>query len=228
MDKESYIMSEAVTAQIPRINDPAPAIDAKSTHGPLKLTDYTSKGKYVMLFAHPSDFTPICTTEFIEFARRWDDFEKMGVALIGVSVDSVPSHIAWIRDIERIAGVEVKFPVIADLDFKVSKDYGLIHEAASDTSAVRAVFAIDPQNRIRAIIYYPMQLGRNVDELIRLFQGLKVIDSHKVSVPVNWKPGDPVVVPAPGTVSDAAKRIEGGEEGLTVKAWYLSTKELKA
>ena len=138
-------MSEIQTTQIPRINDPAPEIHAKSTHGQLTLRDYTDKGKYVMLFAHPSDFTPICTTEFIEFARRWDEFDRLGVALVGVSVDSVPSHIAWIRDIERIAGVEVKFPVIADLDFKVSKAYGLIHEAASDTSAVRAVFAIDPQ-----------------------------------------------------------------------------------
>ena len=219
-------MSDSVTSFIPRINDPAPEIDAKSTHGRIKLSDYTSKGKYVMLFAHPSDFTPICTTEFIEFARRWDEFDQLGVALVGVSVDSVPSHIAWIRDIERIAGVQVKFPVIADLDFKVSKAYGLIHEAASDTSAVRAVFAIDSQNLIRAIIYYPMQLGRNVDELIRLFQGLKVIDSQKVSVPVNWQPGDPVVVPAPATVVDAAKRV-AGEEGLTVQAWYLSTKELR-
>ena len=220
-------MSEIGPTHIPRINEPAPEIDAKSTHGQLKLKDYTDKGKYVMLFAHPSDFTPICTTEFIEFARRWDDFDKLGVALVGVSVDGVPSHIAWIRDIERIAGVEVKFPVIADLDFKVSKAYGLIHEAASDTSAVRAVFAIDPQHRIRAIIYYPMQLGRNVDELIRLFQGLKTIDEHKVSVPVNWKPGDPVVVPAPATVADAAKRVNG-EEGLTVQAWYLSTRKIHA
>ena len=220
-------MSEIQTTQIPRINDPAPEIHAKSTHGQLTLRDYTDKGKYVMLFAHPSDFTRICTTEFIEFARRWDEFDRLGVALVGVSVDSVPSHIAWIRDIERIAGVEVKFPVIADLDFKVSKAYGLIHEAASDTSAVRAVFAIDPQHRIRAIIYYPMQLGRNVDELIRIFQALKTIDEHKVSVPVDWKPGDPVVVPAPATVADAAKRASG-EEGLTVQAWYLSTKQIKS
>jgi len=218
-------MSETSNTPIPRINDPAPEIDAKSTHGPLKLRDYTDNGKYVMLFAHPSDFTPICSTEFIEFARRWNDFERLGVALVGVSVDSIPSHIAWIRDIEKMSGIEVKFPVIADLDFKVSKAYGLIHEAASDTSAVRAVFAIDPQHKIRAIIYYPMQLGRNVDELIRLFQGLKTIDEHKVSVPVNWRPGDPVVVPAPATVADAAKRVNG-EEGLTVQAWYLSTKEV--
>jgi peroxiredoxin (alkyl hydroperoxide reductase subunit C) len=180
-----------------------------------------------MLFAHPSDFTPICTTEFIEFARRWDDFERLGVALVGISVDSVPSHIAWVRDIERIAEVQVKFPVIADLDFKVSKAYGLIHEAASDTSAVRAVFAIDPEQRIRAIIYYPMQLGRSVDELIRLFQGLKVIDTHKVSLPINWQPSQPVVLPPPATVEAAAKRIDERDPALTVKAWYLSMKQIE-
>ena len=220
-------MSDITESRIPRINDPAPEIDAKSTHGPIKLSDYTSQGKYVMLFAHPSDFTPICTTEFIEFARRWDDFERLGVALVGISVDSVPSHIAWVRDIERIAEVQVKFPVIADLDFKVSKAYGLIHEAASDTSAVRAVFAIDPEQRIRAIIYYPMQLGRNVDELIRLFQGLKVIDTHKVSLPVDWQPGQPVVLPPPATVEAAAKRVDECDPALTVKAWYLSTKQIE-
>ena len=162
-------MTTAIESRIPRILEQAPDFKAKSTHGIIQLSDYTSKGKYVLLFSHPSDFTPVCTTEFIEFARRSDDFERLNVQLIGVSIDSVYSHIAWVRDIERHAGVEVKFPVVADLDQKVSQLYGLVHEAVSDTATVRAVFAIDPKQNIRAIVYYPMHLGRNVEELIRVF-----------------------------------------------------------
>lgn len=221
-------MSIATESRIPRINEAAPEFEAKSTHGPIKLSDYTSKGKYVLLFSHPADFTPVCTTEFIEFARRTPDFEKLNVQLIGVSIDSVYSHIAWVRDIESHAGVEVKFPVIADLDQKVAGLYGLVHEAVSDTSTVRAVFAIDPKQKIRAIIYYPMQLGRNIDELIRVFQALQTADANAVSLPANWQPGQPVIVAAPATVADAAKRTDGGGAGLKVETWYLSKKDLPA
>ena len=221
-------MSTATEARIPGLNEPAPEFEAKSTHGVIKLSDYTAKGKYVLLFSHPSDFTPVCTTEFIEFARRSDDFEKLNVQLIGVSVDSIYSHIAWVRDIEEHAGVKIKFPVIADLDTKVAQAYGLIHEGASDTATVRAVFAIDPQQKIRAIVYYPMQLGRNVDELLRIFEGLQTIDTHKVSVPANWKRGEQVIVAAPATVEDASKRTNGGGAGLNVETWYLSKKDLVA
>jgi peroxiredoxin 2/4 len=223
---EEQNMSTTTEARIPRILEQAPDFNAKSTHGVIQLSDYTAKGKYVLLFSHPSDFTPVCTTEFIEFARRSDDFERLNVQLIGVSIDSIYSHIAWVRDIERNAGVEVKFPVVADLDQKVSQAYGLVHEAASDTATVRAVFAIDPKQNIRAIVYYPMQLGRNVDELIRIFQGLQTIDGNGVSVPANWKLGDPVIVPAPATVEDARKRTNGGGAGLTVETWYLAKKDL--
>jgi peroxiredoxin 2/4 len=225
LDQEND-MSITTEARIPRILEQAPDFQAKSTHGVIQLSDYTAKGKYVLLFSHPSDFTPVCTTEFIEFARRWADFEKLNVQLIGVSIDSVYSHIAWVRDIERNAGVEIKFPVVADLDQKVSQAYGLVHEAASDTATVRAVFAIDPKQNIRAIVYYPMQLGRNVDELIRIFQGLQTIDGNGVSVPANWKLGEPVIVPAPATVEDARKRTNGGGAGLTVETWYLAKKDL--
>ena len=124
-----------------------------------------------MLFSHPADFTPVCSTEFIEFARSYEDFEKINVQLIGVSIDSVFSHIAWVRDLEQIGGIQVKFPVIADLDQKVSAAYGLVHEAAADTATVRAVFAIDPKGNVRALIYYPMQLGRNIDELLPRLSG---------------------------------------------------------
>jgi peroxiredoxin (alkyl hydroperoxide reductase subunit C) len=219
-------MSTEIQSRIPLINEPAPEFQAKSTQGVIKLSDYTSKGKYVLLFSHPADFTPVCTTEFVEFARRSDDFEKLNVQLIGVSVDSIYSHIAWVRDIEELGGVKVKFPVVADLDTKVAQAYGLIHSAASDTAPVRAVFAIDPKQTVRAIIYYPQQLGRNIDELIRVFQGLQTIDANAVSVPANWQPGEDVIVPAPATVDDAARRTNGGGAGLKVERWYLSKKDL--
>ncbi len=212
--------------RIPRILERAPEFEAKSTHGVIRLSDYTSQGRWVMLFSHPSDFTPVCSTEFIEFARRSEAFERLNVQLIGVSIDSVPSHIAWVRDLEQMSGVSIRFPVIADLDQKVSQAYGLVHEAVSDTATVRAVFAIDPKGLIRALLYYPQQLGRNVDELVRIFQALQTVDANSVSTPVDWVPGDQVVVPAPGTTAEAARRTSGGGAGLEVKSWYLSTKEL--
>ncbi len=213
--------------RIPRIGEVAPDFSAKSTHGQIRLSDYTAAGKYVLLFSHPSDFTPVCTTEFIEFARRSADFEKLNVQLIGVSIDSIYSHIAWVRDIEEHAKVKVTFPVVADLDQKVSQLYGLVHEAVSDTATVRAVFAIDPKGIVRALVYYPMQLGRNVDELIRIFQALQTTDQNAVSLPANWQPGDPVIVPAPATVAAAHDRTNGGGAGLTVDTWYLSKKTLE-
>ena len=206
--------------------EPAPDFEAKSTHGLIRLSDYTSRGKWVLLFSHPADFTPVCSTEFIEFARSYEDFEKINVQLIGVSIDSVFSHIAWVRDLEQIGGVQVKFPVIADLDQKISSAYGLVHEAAADTATVRGVFVIDPKGTVRALIYYPMQLGRNIDELFRIFQALQTADANGVSCPANWRPGQPVIVAAPVTVEDAAKRTSGVGSGLNVESWYLSRKDL--
>lgn len=213
-------------SRIPRILEQAPEFEAKSTHGVIKLSDYTSQGKWVMLFSHPSDFTPVCSTEFIEFARHSEDFARLNVQLIGVSIDSIYSHIAWVRDLEALAGVQIKFPVIADLDQKVAQAYGLVHEAVSDTATVRAVFAIDPNGIIRALLYYPMQLGRNVAELLRVFEGLQTADANGVSCPANWVPGKQVIVPAPATIADAAKRTNGGGAGLDVSTWYLSKKDL--
>ena len=210
---------------MPRILDDAPDFSAKSTQGIIQLGNYTSKGRWVMLFSHPSDFTPVCSTEFIEFARRHDDFEKLNVQLIGISIDSLYSHIAWVRDIEQHANVQVKFPVIADLDQKVSRSYGMVHDAVSDTATIRAVFFIDPKQKIRAIVYYPMQLGRNVDELLRVFQGLQTADAYSVSLPANWHPGQQVIVPAPATVEAANERANGAP-GLQVDTWYLSKKDL--
>jgi peroxiredoxin (alkyl hydroperoxide reductase subunit C) len=218
-------MSESM---MPRIQDPAPNFEARSTHGLIRLSDYTLAGKWVMLFSHPSDFTPVCTTEFIELARRGAEFEKMGVQLVGISIDSLYSHIAWVREIEALAGVKVTFPLVADLDQKVSQAFGMVHEASSDTSTVRAVFAIDPKGTVRAILYYPAQVGRNIDELLRLFEALQTVEANAVSTPVNWKMGEPVIVSAPGTTEEAAKRLEGPQSGLEVTTWYLAKKQLAA
>ncbi len=215
----------APAPRIPRINEKAPEIEAKSTHGVIKLSDYAAKGKWVLLFSHPADFTPVCTTEFVEFARRYDEFEKRNVQLIGNSIDSVYSHIAWVRNIEHNFGVKVKFPVIADLDQKVAKAFGMVHEAVSDTATVRAVFFIDPKGVIRALLYYPLSLGRNIDELLRVFEALQTADANAVATPANWKPGEPVIVGAPITQADAEKRAAGGE-GLDVKDWYFTKKKL--
>ncbi len=219
-------MSITAESRIPRILEQAPEFEAKSTHGMIKLSDYLSKGKYVMLFSHPSDFTPVCTTEFIAFAQRQADWDRLNVQPIGVSIDSVFSHIAWVRDMEQIGGVKIQFPLIADLDFKVSIAYGLVHEAVSDTAAVRAVFAIDPKGKIRAIIYYPPQLGRSVDEIVRIFEAIQTTDRDGVSLGADWQPGDAVIVPSPATVADAEKRANGGGAGLQVESWYLSKKNL--
>jgi len=222
-------MSEitATVPRLPRINEPAPDFEAKSTHGPIRLSNYTSKGKWVVLFSHPADFTPVCTTEFVEFSKRNPEFEKRNVQLIGNSVDSVYSHIAWVLNIEKNFGVKVPFPVIADLDQKVAKAYGMVHEAVSDTAAVRAVFFIDPKGTIRSLLYYPLSLGRNIDELLRVVDALQTADANGVSTPANWRPGDPVIVPAPVTQADAEKRAAGAA-GLEVTDWYISKKKLAA
>ncbi len=211
--------------RIPRINEPAPSIEAKSTHGVIKLSDYTSKGKWVLLFSHPADFTPVCTTEFVEFARAQKEFEKRNVQLIGNSIDSVYSHIAWVRNIEQNFGVKVWFPVIADLDQKVARSFGMVHEAVSDTAAVRAVFFIDPKGTIRALLYYPLSLGRNVEEILRVFDALQTADQNACATPANWRPGDEVIVPAPVTQPDAEKRAVA-KEGIEVTDWYFAKKKL--
>jgi peroxiredoxin (alkyl hydroperoxide reductase subunit C) len=223
---ENLMNTETATARLPKINEPAPQFEAKSTHGVIKLTDYTSKGKWVMLFSHPADFTPVCTTEFVAFAQRQAEFDRLNVQLIGNSVDSVYSHIAWVRNIEDKFGVKVKFPVIADLDQKVARAFGMVHEAVSDTAAVRAVFFIDPKGIIRTILYYPMSLGRNVDELLRVFEALQTADANACSTPANWRPGESVMVGAPATQADAEKRVASGN-GFEVKDWYFAKKKLE-
>jgi len=215
-------MSEQTTSGMPRINEIAPNFEANSTHGPIKLEDF--KGHWVVFFSHPADFTPVCTTEFVAFAQRAAQFEKLGVKLVGLSIDSVYSHIAWVRNIEQNFGVEIPFPVIADLDMKVAQKYGMIHPEAASTAAVRAVFVIDPTLHIRAMIYYPLSNGRSIDEILRLVQALQTTDAHGRATPENWHPGEKVIVPAPLTTADAKQRVRAGFE---TKDWYFSKSELK-
>lgn len=216
-------MDTTSAPSLPRLNEPAPDFEAQTTQGPIKLSDL--KGKWVVLFSHPADFTPVCTTEFAAFARLQDEFEKRNTQLIGLSIDSVYSHIAWIRSIEQNHGVKVRFPVIADLDMKVAQKYGMIHPGAATTAAVRAVFVIDDKGVIRAMIYYPMSAGRNMDEIVRLVDALQTGDKYGVSCPANWRPGDKVVVPAPATTEAAEKRVS---EGYEQKDWYLALKDVNS
>ncbi len=178
----------------------------------------------VILFSHPADFTPVCTTEFIAFTEIYDELKKRNVELLGLSVDSVSSHIAWIRNCEEKMGVKIPFPIIADLNKDVAKKYGMIHPEQSKTETVRCVFVIDPDSKIRAMIYYPLSTGRNMQEIIRLVDALQTADKYKVATPANWKPGEPVVVPAPVTTEQAEERLK--EQGYECKDWYLCKKKL--
>jgi peroxiredoxin 2/4 len=203
------------------LNGPAPDFEANSTQGPLKLSEY-GKGKWVILFSHPADFTPVCTTEFVEFAKLAPEFERRGVKLLGNSVDSVYSHIAWIRNIEDKFDVKVTFPVIADLDQKVSRLYGMLHTPSSVTATVRCVYFIDPKMTVRAMIYYPLNVGRNFDEILRVMDALQTVDREQVACPANWRPGQDVIVPAPVTYQAAEERAHA--KNLEVKDWYFARK----
>src|SRR6056297_711476 len=206
---------------MPRLNEPAPDFDALTTHGRKSLADY--RGKWLILFSHPADFTPVCTTEFIAFAKRHAEFEALDAALLGLSIDSTHSHIAWVRNIEEKFGVRIPFPIIADLSMQVASAYGMIQPGASDTAAVRATFVIDPEGVLRAMVYYPMNAGRSVDEFLRLVTALQTSDAQKVATPENWQPGQDVIVPPPQTAADAEARLS---EGYETKDWYFSTKSL--
>lgn len=220
MNAVTNITSHA-QATLPRLNEPAPDFDALTTHGRKSLADY--RGKWLILFSHPADFTPVCTTEFMAFARRADDFAALDTELLGLSIDSHYAHIAWVRSIKESFGVDIRFPIIADLDMKVAQDYGMIQPGASDTQAVRATFIIDPEGILRAMVYYPMTNGRSIDEFYRLVQALQTADTHKVATPENWTPGQDVIVPTPQTTDAAEARLS---EGYKTKDWYFSTKPL--
>ena len=208
-------------AAMPRINEPAPDFSAKTTHGQRSLTDY--RGKWLVLFSHPADFTPVCTTEFMGFARHADEFKAMNTELLGLSIDSNYAHIAWVRSIKEKFGVEIPFPIIEDISMKVATAYGMVHPGASDTQAVRATFFIDPEGTMRAMVYYPMSNGRSIAEFVRLMQALQTADANKVATPEGWQHGDKVIVPPPQTAPAAEARAG---EGYDYVDWYFSTKTL--
>lgn len=214
-------MTEAPQTQMPRLNEAAPAFDAPTTDGRKTLEDY--KGKWLVLFSHPADFTPVCTTEFIAFAKRHEDFKARNTELLGLSIDSHYSHIAWMLNIKEKFGVEIKFPIIADLNMKVAQSYGMIQPGASDTAAVRATFLIDPNGVLRAMVYYPMNAGRSVAEIYRLLVAMQTADENSCAMPENWVPGDAVIVPTPATPEAAMARAD---EGYKTVDWYFSTREL--
>ncbi len=217
-------MSDSAVS-LPTINSPAPDFEANSTHGPISLSKFA--GKWVVLFSHPYDFTPVCSTEFLAFAQRAEEFQKRNVQLIGLSVDSVFSHIAWTRSLEKISGTKVPFPVIADLDQKVARSYGMVHPGASDMATVRAVFLIDPKRMIRAMVYYPMTCGRSVDEILRLVDALQTVDRvPDTATPEGWRPGDKVILPPPKTVDAANARVAEHANDPEAKDWYFVKRSL--
>lgn len=218
---------------MPRIGDQAPAFTAHTTQGDINFpVDYS--GKWVILFSHPADFTPVCTSEFMTFGKMSKEFKAYNCELVGLSVDGLSSHIAWLRTIKDkihfrdMKDIDVQFPLIDDVSMNVSKKYGMIQPGESDTKAVRAVFFIDPKGVIRTIIYYPLALGRNFDELKRVLIGLQTADAFKVALPADWRPGDEVIDPNPGTMQGAEKRWQDSKGGSGVRCydWFFCTKDI--
>lgn len=203
----------------------APDFSAITTFGPLQLSDY--RGKWVVLFSHPGDFTPVCTTEFIAFAQAQPQFAAQNAQLLGLSIDSNPSHLAWVYAIYLTTGVEIPFPVIADRTGEIARLYGMIAPDASKQETVRNVFLIDPQQKIRAILIYPLTNGRSIPEILRLLTALQTTDKYQVVTPANWQPGQPVLVPPPQTYEALLKRQNDPKaQGLNCKDWFLCGKEL--
>jgi peroxiredoxin (alkyl hydroperoxide reductase subunit C) len=214
-------IQEKVNAGFPRLNEPAPAFEAETTHGTLRLADF--EGSWLILFSHPADFTPVCTTEFIAFAELAPEFKKRGVELCGLSIDSTFSHIAWARNIEEHFGVKIPFPIIADLNKEVATLYGMVMPGESKTETSRCVFVIDHKGILRAMIYYPLTTGRNMQEILRLIDALQASDKHGIATPADWKPGEKVIVPPPKTTEEAEERMKAGYE---TPDWYFSKKSL--
>lgn len=206
---------------LPRLNEPAPPFEALTTHGTIRLSDY--EGSWLVLFSHPADFTPVCTTEFAAFAEIAPTLRAKGVELLGLSIDSVSSHLAWMRNIREKLGVEITFPIIADSDRAVAAAYGMVMPGESRTETSRCVFVIDPRGILRAMIYYPLTTGRNMREIVRLIDALQTTDTNQVATPANWQPGEHVIVPAPKTVEDVTARLESGYDCVE---WYLCFRTL--
>ena len=216
---------------MPRIGDKAPSFTAKTTQGTINFPeDY--KGKWKILFSHPADFTPVCTSEFMTFASMKKEYDELNCQLVGLSVDGLYSHIAWLRTIKDkieykgMKNIEVTFPLIEDISMNVATKYGMIQPNENSTQAVRAVFYIDPNDIIRTIIYYPLVLGRNFDELKRVLVGLQTADAFNVALPADWRPGDDVIVPTAGSCGVAEERMQAKDENVTCYDWFFCTKKL--
>jgi peroxiredoxin (alkyl hydroperoxide reductase subunit C) len=225
---KNYIkMSENLNPEsmisMPRIGDQAPDFEALTTKGKIKMSDF-AKDKWIVMFSHPADFTPVCTTEMSGFALRKKEFDALNTELLGLSIDSIHAHLGWVQNVRESTGVYFDFPIIADIDMKVSKRYGMLQPNESETSAVRAVFFIDPTKKIRLIMYYPLNVGRNMDEILRVLVALQTSDKYKVAMPLDWKRGDKVIVPPPKSLDELNARL--ADDSLEKVEWYLAKKEL--
>lgn len=212
-DSNTYINQNIVT-----IGMKAPPFTAKTTFGIAKMSDYS--GKWLIFFSHPGDYTPVCTTEFISFAKYYPEFAKKNCALLGLSIDSNPSHLAWVYDIAKMTGIQIPFPIVADRDMSIAKKYGMLVESNNITNTVRSVFIIDPEQKIRAILQYPMTNGRNIAEILRLLDALQLSDTDNIATPANWMPGQPVIVPYPKTYDELLERVKN-PNSYNCMDWYL-------
>jgi len=218
-------MEEITYERMPLIGDKAPSFTATTTQGTINFPkDY--EGKWVILFSHPADFTPVCTTEFMTFASMAGEFKELNTELVGLSVDSLYAHIAWLRKIKELhwkefKDIEVTFPLIEDIRMLVANKYGMIQPGQSSTQAVRAVFIIDPQGVIRTILYYPLSTGRNFDEIKRIIQALQKADKDHVATPANWRPGDDTIVPTAGSCGTAKERMESDNKDVYCLDWFM-------
>ncbi|AXT59518.1 peroxiredoxin [Aquimarina sp. AD10] len=216
-------VTEQKITTIPRIGDMAPDFEAMTTKGKIKFSEF-AKDKWIVMFSHPADFTPVCTTEMSGFAIRKNEFDELSTELVGLSIDSIHSHLGWVNNVREHTGVYFDFPIIADIDMKVSKLYGMLQPNESETAAVRAVFFIDPKKKIRLIMYYPLNIGRNMDEILRSLEALQISDKHKVAMPLDWKKGDKVIIPPPKTLAEMDARIN--DDTCEKVDFYLAKKEL--
>ncbi|QAA81117.1 peroxiredoxin [Aequorivita sp. H23M31] len=220
---ENVVDNSQISYSMPRIGDDAPDFTAKTTIGEITLSDF-AKDKWIIMFSHPADFTPVCTTELSGFAKRKAEFDELNTQLLGLSIDSIHSHLGWVNNVHEKTGVYFDFPIIADIDMKVAKLYGMLQPNESQTAAVRAVFFIDPNKKIRLIMYYPLNVGRNMDEILRALYALQVSDEHKVAMPLDWKKGDKVIIPPPTTLKEMKERLN--DDSIERVDFYLSKKSL--
>lgn len=214
---------EEKTTQMLRIGDYAPDFEAVTTKGKIRMSEFATD-KWIVLFSHPADFTPVCTTEMSGFALNKSVFDNLNTELLGLSIDSIHSHLAWVNNVREKTNVYFDFPIIADIDMKVSKLYGMLQPNESETAAVRAVYFIDPKKKIRLIMYYPLNVGRNMDEIIRVLEALQTSDEYRVAMPLNWRKGDKVIVPPPKTLDEMNERL--ADKNIDLVDFYLATKSI--